>query len=168
LTERYSCTPVCHILIVLEASTSAIGPAGDVLYLPLRITGGTLTGMGPEKRIICGTDFAEMYADEKLVHNGNLVVADPAGDILIWYDGTSQAREGAYDDLLEGKLPESATTRLSIRTISTNPAWRALNKKPLLGIGSFSATATTLELTLLSLTENEALNLRLARSASTR
>jgi len=156
--EPYSCTPICKIVITLEALTAAIGPAGDALYVPMRIVGGSATGSGPERRVICGTDFAVMYADEKLVHDGSFVIIDPAGDILVWYDGPSQASEGAYDDLLEGQLPGRCPCRVSVRTISTGPEWRTLNRRPLLGVGSFDGVAGTLEFTLLSVIESAAGN----------
>ncbi len=158
MRDPYTCTPICKIVIALEGVTAAIGPAGDALYVPLRITGGNAVATGPEKRIISGTDFAVMYADEKLVHNGNFVIADPAGDILVWYDGPSQAAEGAYDDLLEGRLPSKSPCRLSVRTISTSPEWRTLNRRPMLGVGTFDGTTGTLEFTLLAVTETPADN----------
>ena len=92
-----------------------------------------------------------MYADEKLVHDGSFAIADPAGDVLIWYDGASQAREGAYDAVLDGQLPGRAPCRLSVRSVSTAPEWRALNRRPLFGVGSFDGTAGTLEFTVLSI-----------------
>ena len=153
LRDPYSCTPICHIVLTLEGLTPAIGPAGDNVYVPMRITGGSVTGLGSEKRVICGTDFAAMYGDEKLVHNGNVVIADPAGDVLLWYDGPSQAEEGAYDDLLDGRLPGKIPSRLRVRAISTGPAWRTLKRRPLLGVGSFDGTSGTLEFTVLSVTE---------------
>jgi len=128
-----------------------------VLYVPLRIIGGGVTGLGPDKRVLYGSDFASMYADEKLVHDGNLVIGDPAGNALIWYDGTSQGQEGAYDELLEGGLPGPMPSRLNLHAVSTNPLWKVLNGKPLLGVGSFDGAAGTLEFTLLSITENQAL-----------
>jgi len=141
------------MVIAVEGLATPIGPAGDAVYAPMRIAGGRVRGIGGEKSIVGGTDFAIMYADEKLVHNGNLVVADPAGDILVWYDGFSQAGEGAYDDLLEGRLPANIPCRVAIRTVSTNPAWLFLNRRPLLGIGSFDGNAGTLKLTILSVIE---------------
>jgi hypothetical protein len=158
LRDPYSCAPICHIVLTFEGLTPAIGPAGDNVYVPMRITGGTVTGLGSEKRVICGTDFAVMYGDEKLVHNGNVVIADPAGDILLWYDGPSQADEGAYDDLLEGRLPGKIPSRLSVRVISTGPAWRTLKRRPLLGVGSFDGALGTLEFTVLSVTETALIN----------
>ncbi len=149
---HYSLRWICQIVITLEGLTAAIGPAGDALYVPMRITGGSATGAGAEKYVVCGTDFAVMHADEKLVHHGNFVIADPAGDILVWYDGPSQAAEGAYDDLVDGLLPRSASCRLSVRTISTGPEWHALNRRPLLGVGSFDGTTGTLDFALLSVT----------------
>jgi hypothetical protein len=153
LRDPYSCTPVCHIVLRFEGLTSAIGPAGDSVFVPLRITGGSVTGLGSEMRVISGTDFAVMNGDEKLVHNGNVVIADPAGDVLLWYDGPSQAEEGAYDDLLDGQLPGKIPSRLSVRAVSTGPVWRALKRRPLLGVGSFDGTSGTLEFTVLSVTE---------------
>ncbi len=152
LRDPYSCTPICHVVVTFEGLTSAIGPAGDSVYVPLLITGGSVTGLGSEKRVICGTDFAVMYGDEQLVHNGHVVIADPAGDVLLWYDGPSQAEEGAYDELLDGRLPGRLLSRLSVRAISTAPAWRTLKRRPLLGIGSFDGAAGTLEFTVLSVT----------------
>jgi hypothetical protein len=120
----------------------------------MRITGGIVTGVGLPKRVLCGTDFAVMGADEKLVHNGNFVIADPAGDVLMWYDGASEAREGAYDELLEGLLPRKIPCRLSLRSISTAPEWRMLNRRPLVGVGSFDGGAGTLDFVVLSITAN--------------
>jgi hypothetical protein len=138
--------------------TAAIGPAGDAVHVPMRISGGSVSGIGVEKEIIGGTDFAVMYADENLVHNGNFVVAEPTGDILVWYDGTSQAREGAYDELLAGQLPGNIPCRLSMRLVSTSPEWRSLNRRPLFGFGSFDGDAGTLDLIVLSVTEQDARN----------
>jgi hypothetical protein len=153
LRDSFSCVPICHVVLTLEALTAAIGPAGDNVYVPMRITGGTVTGVGPKKSIICGTDFALMFADEKLVHDGNFVIADPAGDVLIWYDGASQAAEGAYDDLLDGQLPGKIPCRLGVRSISTGPEWRSLNRRPLAGVGWFDGAAGTLEFTLISIND---------------
>ena len=148
----FTCTPVCRAVFIFESLAAAIGPAGDVLYVPLSITGGRVTGKGSEKRILGGSDFAMMYADEKLVHDGNCVVTDPMGDILLWYGGFSQAQEGAYDALLDGRLPAKAQSHCSVRIVSTNPQWRFLNRKPLLGIGSFDGNIGILELTILMVT----------------
>jgi hypothetical protein len=156
--DRYSCTPICHVVVYVEGLTAAIGPAGDSVYVPLRINGGSLTGCGADKEVLCGTDFALMYADERLVHNGNFVVADPGGDILMWYDGSSQAAEGAYDEILDGRLPGKIASCLSIRSMSAAPEWKRFNRRPLLGVGSFDGRAGTLEFTLLSITAGEGLN----------
>jgi hypothetical protein len=158
LRDPYSCTPICHVTVNVEGLTAAIGPAGDNVYVPMHITGGSVSGAGAEKRVICGTDFALMSADEKLVHNGNFVVADPAGDILFWYDGVSRASEGAYDEVLDGKLPGNIPSRLSVRSISSGPEWKSLNGVPLLGIGSFDGTLGTLEFTVLFVTVNDGQN----------
>jgi len=158
LRDPYSCTPICHVLVRVEGLTAAIGSVGDNVYVPMRINGGSVTGCGAARDVICGTDFALMYADEKLVHNGNFVVADPAGDILVWYDGSSQAAEGAYDDILDGRLPGKIPSRLSVRSISTGPEWKRFNRRPLLGVGSFDGIAGTLEFTLLSITEGDGRN----------
>ena len=147
--ELYSCTPICKIAIALEGSIAPVGPAGDALYVPLRITGGNVLGENTGGRILCGMDIAVMYADEKLMHNGRFVVADPAGDVLVWYDGPSQGAEGAYDDLLDGRLPVNIPSRLHVRIISTAPGWRPFNRRPLLGVGSFNGLARTLDFTVL-------------------
>jgi hypothetical protein len=154
LREPYSCTPVCRMVIALEPLTSPVGPAGDRLYVPLRITGGRVSGVGSDKKILSGVDFAIIYADEKLTHDGRFVVEDPAGDLLVWYTGTTLADEGAYDDVLDGQLPASAPCRLSIELISTALAWRTLVRRPLLGVGSFDGLTGRLEMTILSVTEN--------------
>ena len=158
LRDPYSCRTVCYVVITLKGLTAAIGPAGDTVYIPMRITGGQIIGLGAQKTILSGSDFAAMYADEQFVHNGNFAAADPAGDIIFWYDGVSQAGEGAYDQVLDGQLPGKIPCRLSIRSISTNPDWKQLNRRPLLGVGSFDGTAGRLEFTLFSITENGALS----------
>jgi hypothetical protein len=154
----YSCTPICQVILNVEGVTAAIGPAGDNVYVPMRIVGGSVRGSGSPKEVICGTDFAVMFADEKLVHDGNFVVADPAGDILVWYDGSSQATEGAYDEILDGRLPGKIPTRLSVRSMSTGPDWKLLNRRPLLGVGSFDGRDGTLEFTVLSVAEGDGRN----------
>jgi hypothetical protein len=153
LHDQFSCTPICKIVLTLEAISSAVGPAGDSLAVPMRITGGTLSRADSIERVAVGTDFSVMYADETFVHDGNFVVVDRAGDILVWYDGPSDAGEGAYDDLLDGRLPGRSRCRLSVRTVSTRPEWRTLNRRPLLGIGAFDGGAGTLEFTLLTVTD---------------
>ncbi len=124
--EPYLCKAICRILIALEPIARAIGTAGDRLYLPLRITGGSITGLGHERKILSGDDFAVMYADEKLVHNGRFVAADPVGDMMVWYAGTTEANEGAYDDLIDGQLPRVASCRMNVVFVSAALRWRPL------------------------------------------
>ena len=156
--DPFTCTPVCRVQIKIEALARPIGPAGDAVYVPLNITGGRVIGLGSEKYIIGGADIGVMNADESLVHRGNCVVADPQGNTILWYDGASQAEEGAYDDLIDGILPPRIRSRLCIRIASTNPEWRSFNRRPLLGVGSFDALAGRLEFVILSLVEHGALN----------
>jgi hypothetical protein len=147
----YLCEPICRITIAIEPLTTAIGPAGDVLYVPFRITGGTVSGLEPETASVMGTDFASMYADEKLTHQGQFVVAHGAGDIMFSYTGTSQAPEGAYDDLLDGKLPGKIPCKLVVQTASTRREWRSLNRRPLIAVGTFDGDAGRLDVMLLAL-----------------
>jgi hypothetical protein len=158
LGEPYTCTPVCKVVVALEGMVAAIGPAGDALYVPMRITGGSVVGVGPEGRIVGGSDIAVMYGDEMFVHNGTFIIADPAGDIVVWYDGPSAAAEGSYDDVLDGRLPGRSACRLNVRTISTGPKWRSLNRRPLLGVGFYDGSSGTLEFTILTVTESPAVN----------
>lgn len=149
----YSCVPVCHVELNVEGVTAAIGPVGDSVQIPLLVTGGFVTSAGAPKAVLCGTDFARMEPDERLVHNGNVAVANPAGDVLLWYDGVSEAAEGAYDDVLDGRLPGRIQTRLSVRVLSTAPEWRQFTGRSLLGVGAFDGDAGTLDFTLLWVTE---------------
>jgi hypothetical protein len=142
----------------MEAVIPAIGPAGDRLYVPMRITGGSLIGIGPEKPVLCGSDFALVNADETIAHDGRFIVGDPAGDVLIWYDGISRGAEGVYDAIIDGQLPGRIPSRLNVRVISTGPDWRSLNRVPLLGVGWFDGVAGSLEFTLLSAIEHDARN----------
>ena len=151
LHERFTCTPVCRIIAALLWPASVIGPAGDALLLPLQIVGGRVSGVGAEKRITYGADFATMRADEKLLHKGACVFADPRGDVLVSFDGMSQGEEGAYDDILEGRFTSRIPSRLAVRVTSTNPEWRRLNEWPLFGVGWFDAGAGTLDVTLISI-----------------
>jgi hypothetical protein len=146
--EHYSCASFCRVAMTFETTASAIGPAGDILFLPMRITGGMVSD--PERAIVFGTNFVSVRADERLMHNGNLVVSDPAGDLLLWFDGTSQGQEGAYDDALDGTLPGPLATHFSVRAISANPLWKALNNAPLFGVGSFDGANRTLTFALVS------------------
>ncbi len=124
----------------------------------MRIVDGFVSGIGADKKVVGGSDFAMMYADEKLLHEGVFVATDPTGDVVLWYDGTSQGQEGAYDGLLDGDVPSDMPTRVTVRTASTSPEWRRLNRKPLLGVGSFDGVSGILDVTVLSITENEAQN----------
>lgn len=92
-----------------------------------------------------------MYADEKLTHNGQFVVVHSAGDIMFSYAGTSQAPEGAYDELVDGQIPGQMPCRLTVLTASTNRAWRSRNRQPLVAVGTFDGVARQFDLTLLSL-----------------
>jgi hypothetical protein len=149
--DDFLCEPICRITIAIEPLTAVIGPAGDMLYVPFRITGGTLSGMEPETGSITGTDFAVMYADEKLTHHGQFVVAHPAGDIMFSYTGTSQAPEGAYDELLEGQFPGKIPCRLAVQTASTHRAWVSWNRQPLIAVGTFDGVAARLDIVLLTM-----------------
>jgi hypothetical protein len=147
----YLCEPICRITIAIEPLTTAVGPAGDVLYVPFRITGGTLSGLGSPAGAVTGTDFALMYADEKLTHHGQFVVAHAAGDIMFSYSGTSQAPVGAYDELLEGKLPGKIPCKLTVQTVSTHREWRSWNRRPLIAVGTFDGETGQLDVMLLSM-----------------
>ncbi len=147
----YLCEPICRITIAIEPLTTTIGPAGDALYVPFRITGGTLGGLELETRLIAGTDFALMYADGKLTHHGQFVVAHEAGDIMFSYTGTSQAPEDAYDELLDGKLPGKIPCKLTVQTASTHREWRPWNRQPLIAVGTFDGDAGKLDVVLLSM-----------------
>jgi hypothetical protein len=118
----------------------------------MRIVKGSVSGSGLEKRVAGGSDFALMHADEKLVHHGVFVASDPTGQLVVWYEGTSQAEEGAYDALLDGELRARLPTLITVRTSSTSLGWKEFNRRPLLGIGSFDGSSGTLEVTVLSLT----------------
>jgi hypothetical protein len=72
---------------------------------------------------------------------------------LVWYAGPTLARDGAYDELLDGRLPACAPCRLSIELISTAPAWRSWTRRPLLGVGGFDGPAGRLEMTVVSVAE---------------
>jgi hypothetical protein len=148
---RFLCEPICRVAIAIEPLTTTIGPAGDMLYVPFRITGGTMSGLGPEATSITGTDFAVMYADEKLTHHGQFVVAHADGDIMFSYAGTSQASEGAYDELLRGEFPGKIPCKLTVQTASTHREWRSRNREPLIGVGTFDVAAGQLDLVLLSM-----------------
>jgi hypothetical protein len=147
----YLCQPICRITIAIEPLTTATGPAGDVLHVPFRITGGALSGMEAEAGSVTGTDFTLMYADEKLTHQGQFVVAHAAGDIMFSYTGTSQAPEGAYDELLDGKLPGKIPCKLTVQTASTHREWRSWNRRPLIAVGTFDGDAGWLDVMLLSM-----------------
>jgi hypothetical protein len=147
----FFCEPICRITVAIEPLTTAIGPAGDTLYVPFRITGGKLSGLEPAASSVTGTDFVLMYADEKLTHHGQFVVAHPAGDIMFSYSGTSQASEGAYDELLEGDFPGTMPCKLTVRTASTHREWRSLNRQPLIAVGTFDCVAGQLDIMLLSM-----------------
>jgi hypothetical protein len=138
------------MIIKVEVLVSPIGPAGDAVYVPMRISGGRIIGVDVERPVIGGSDFATMHADEAFEHNGRLVVGDPAGDIIVRYFGVSQAAEGAYDELLDGTLPRETPCRLNVQIWSTSPQWRPLNRKPLLGVGTFGGSSGTLDVIVLS------------------
>jgi hypothetical protein len=144
--DDFLCAPICRISIAIEPLTTTIGPAGDILYLPFWISGGVLSGLDPEASAITGTDFACMYADEKLVHQGQFVVAHPDGDIMFSYAGTSQALQGAYDELLDGKLPQRIPCKLTVQTSSTHREWRLWNRQPLIAVGTFDGVARQLDI----------------------
>lgn len=156
--DPFTCTPVCRVRLRVEELARPIGPAGDAIFVPLRITGGRVVGLGSEKFVVGGADIAVMNADESFVHDGTCVVADPGGNMILWYDGASQAEEGAYDDLIDGTLPPKIRSRLCIRIASTNPEWRSFNRRPLIGVGSFDGNAGVLDFIILSLVEHTGLN----------
>jgi len=149
--DDFLCAPICRISIAIEPLTTTIGPAGDILYVPFWISGGVLSGLDPEASAITGTDFACMYADEKLVHQGQFVVAHPDGDIMFSYSGTSLAPQGAYDELLDGKFPEKMPCKLTVQTSSTHREWRCWNRQPLIAVGTFDGVARHLDIVLLSM-----------------
>lgn len=150
LETAYTCTTICRVTLEIDRLAATIGPARDTLYVPMRIRDGTITGVGNPKAVTGGSDFATMYADEILVHDGNLVFADPDGDVLLWYDGPSQGREGAYDELLDERLPGRIPCRFAVRIVSSNPQWRPFSRRPLLGLGSFDGQIGKLDFVILS------------------
>ena len=149
--NEFISAPICRFSIAIQPLTTPIGPAGDVLYVPFRISGGTLSRLTPAASAITGTDFAMMYADGKLTHHGQFVVAHPGGDIMVSYAGTSQASEAAYDELLEGQYPGRIPCKLTVQTASTHREWRSWNRQPLIAVGTFDGVAGQLEIVLLSM-----------------
>jgi hypothetical protein len=141
------------VLLSLRSLSSAIGAAGDTLYVPLALSGGRISGLGLDSTAITGSDFVSVYADEKLLHHGQFVVADEQGDIVFWYTGTSRAQAGAYDSIIEGRAPGRMPCRLSMRVVSTREGWRSLDREPLLGVGTFDGRGGTLDVTLLRMPE---------------
>ncbi len=135
----------------IELLANPIGPAGDTLYLPFRIVHGAFTGFGEKKPVIGGNDFATMHADELLCHNGRFLVRDLAGDIVFTYEGTSDAPEGAYELILDGRMPASMQSTLIVRATSHNDQWRSHQRRPLIGLGNLDARRGLLEFTLLAL-----------------
>jgi hypothetical protein len=85
-----------------------------------------------------------MYADELFAHDGKFVMADEPGDILVEYAGSSQAREGAYDNLLAGRLPVDIPCSLSMRSVSANPRRRPFNRR-VYAVGTFEGLVGTLD-----------------------
>jgi Protein of unknown function (DUF3237) len=147
--DEAHCERLCRIALVLRPLVPAIGPAGDVLHVPFAIVGGTVDGDGIAGTVIVGVDFTTVFADEKVLHDGRFVIADPNGDVVVRYEGTSQAHEGAYDDLIDGTLPGALPCRLSVQSESTHPAWRSRNRTPLVGTGTFDAAAGRFAFTVL-------------------
>jgi hypothetical protein len=146
------------VRLEIELLAYPIGPAGDTLYLPFRIVRGAFTGfaaeqlvLGGEKLVLGGNDFAAMQADEPLRHNGRFLVGDPAGDIVFTYEGTSDAPEGAYERILDGRMPGSMRSTLVVRATSHNDRWRPHQRRPLIGLGNLDARRGLLDFTLLSL-----------------
>jgi hypothetical protein len=118
-----------------------VGPAGDLLHLPLRITGGTVTRFGADNEVVCGTDFALMYADGRLAHDGRFAAGNGEDAVLFRYGGFSAAGIDAYDALLDGQVPARAPSELVVCTASTCAEWRLHNRRPLVGIGTIDLSA---------------------------
>ena len=103
--------------------------------------------------VLSGTDIATVFADGKIVHDGNLVVSDPLGDVIVSFGGTSEAEESAYDEFLEGHFPARFPCLLNVRLVSTNPGWAAVTRTPLIGAGMFEGATGTLDFTLMAIDE---------------
>ena len=150
LRETFACAFLCGVRLETELLSYPVGPAGDTLYLPFRIVRGALTGLGAEKLVLGGNDFAAMHADEMLCHDGRFLVGDSAGDIVFTYEGVSDAPEGAYDHILDGRMPDGMRTTLVMSATSHNAQWRPHQRRPLIGVGNFDARRGRLDVTLLS------------------
>jgi hypothetical protein len=139
------------VRLEIELLADPIGPAGDTVYLPFRIVRGAFTGFGAQKLVLGGNDFAAMRADELLCHSGRFLVDDPAGDIVFTYEGTSDAPEGTYERILDGRMPGSMRSTLVVRATSHNGQWRPHQRRPLIGLGNLDARRGLLDFTLVSL-----------------
>jgi hypothetical protein len=151
MRERAFGELLCHVRLGIELMGPAVGPVGDTLFVALRITGGVVTGLGPDKDVLGGVDFALVYADGKLVHSGKFVAGAPAGIMLFWYSGTSTAGEDAYDRLLDRRLPARSRSELVVHVASTDTEWSSLNRRPLTGIGTIDPLASELQFVLRTL-----------------
>lgn len=140
-----------RITLSIELIAQPIGPAGDLLHVPLRITGGTVRSFGTEDDVVCGTDFASMYADGRLAHDGQFAAAGGEGAVLFRYGGFSAAGIDAYDALLDGLAPARSSSELVVCTASASAPWRLLNRRPLVGIGTIDLSAGALEFILRTL-----------------
>jgi len=140
-----------RITLSIEFIVQPIGPAGDLIHLPLRITGGTVTSFGADNNVVCGTDFVSMYADGRLAHDGRFAAGGGEGAVLFRYGGFSAAGVDAYDALLDGLAPPRSSSELVVCTASASAPWRFLNRRPLVGIGTMDLSAGAFEFILRTL-----------------
>jgi hypothetical protein len=152
LQETFPCTSVCALRLDIELLVYPIGPAGDTLHLPFRVVRGAFTGLRNKKLVVSGNDFTTLRAGKCVCHSGRLLVGDPAGDIVFTYEGTSEAPEGAYDGILEGRMPGNMRSTLVVCATSHNEQWRPHQRRPLIGLGNLDARRGLFEFTVLSLT----------------
>lgn len=146
------CRPLYRIVIECTMLSRPIGPAGDVLYVPFYFSGGNIQSGQSTNPVRGGGDFAAMHFDEKMIHEGRFLVQSENDAALFFYNGTSQGPDGTYDALLEGRMPATMTSALSVRCIAAAPQWRDLNRLHLPATGTVDIAAGILKMTVWNVT----------------
>jgi len=136
-TLDYLCEPICRITIAIEPLTTTIGPAGDALYVPFRITGGTL-GAGTRDSFDRGNRFCIDVRRWKLTHHGQFVVAHEAGDIMFSYTGPAKRRKTHTTNCLT-EITRKNTVQADGADGIDASGMAPLNRQPLIAVGTFDA-----------------------------
>ncbi|CAN5571120.1 hypothetical protein BH10BAC3_BH10BAC3_16780 [soil metagenome] len=128
----------------LENPPEIIGPAPEGIRVNFYCMGGEVAG--PKLQGKCravGGDWLTLRTDGVAILDVRVTLESHDGALIaVTYTGVADLGPNAYQEFLEGKLPERITLHVIPRCSTAHPDYLWLNRVQCLGIGEFERDAS--------------------------